>query len=145
MPERDRATLHPGAHDMFHGSLYMLDLLMPVINLKQRDAWTVHCGYEWCAATCSAVGWLAATIIAAGLAGVFKRDCAGSVGGWCERVVAEGAEDGGGGEGGSGGADLLAADAYAREEVAVAGAEGSSGPEELLRRRQAVSTATAFM
>ncbi|HEX5497466.1 MAG TPA: hypothetical protein VFX70_23150, partial [Mycobacteriales bacterium] len=69
---QDLTALHRG--EVFHPALYTLDLLVPVVSLKQRDAWAVHGGYEWWTAGYTAIGWLAASIIAAGLAGVFKRD-----------------------------------------------------------------------
>jgi hypothetical protein len=61
----------------FHAVAYTLDLLLPVANLKQRDAFMPH-GYAfWWVLGLSLTGWLLAIVVLvvlAGLGGVFKRD-----------------------------------------------------------------------
>lgn len=57
----------------FSPSRYSLDLLLPVANLHERDAF-VPCGYAaWWAFGLSLSGWLLAAVVVAGLTGVFKR------------------------------------------------------------------------
>jgi hypothetical protein len=58
----------------FHALPYTLDLLLPVANLKQRDAFIPH-GYAfWRVLGLTLTGWLLAIVVLAGLGGVFKRD-----------------------------------------------------------------------
>jgi hypothetical protein len=58
----------------FHPARYTLDLLLPVANLKQRDAFVPHGAAAWWAFGLSLAGWLLAAVVVAGLGGVFKRD-----------------------------------------------------------------------
>jgi hypothetical protein len=58
----------------FHALPYTLDLLLPVANLKQRDAF-IPDGYAfWWVLGLTLTGWLLAAVVLAGLSGVFKRD-----------------------------------------------------------------------
>jgi hypothetical protein len=58
----------------FHAVAYTLDLLLPVANLKQRDAF-IPDGYAfWWVLGLTLTGWLLAAVVLAGLSGVFKRD-----------------------------------------------------------------------
>jgi len=72
------AHLHPanGGPDQpgFNPARYTLDLLLPVANLKQRDAFVPDGGVAWWAFGLSLAGWLLAAVVVAGLTGVFKRD-----------------------------------------------------------------------
>jgi hypothetical protein len=58
----------------FNPARYTLDLLLPVANLKQRDAFVPHGYAAWWAFGLSLAGWLLAAVVVAGLSGVFKRD-----------------------------------------------------------------------
>ena len=58
----------------FNPTLYVLDLLLPVASLRQRDAWIAHGPAVWWSVSFTLVGWLLATVLVAGLAGVFRRD-----------------------------------------------------------------------
>jgi hypothetical protein len=67
------AKADPG-QPAFHAARYTLDLLLPVANLKQRDAYVPHGYATWWVFGLSLSGWLLALILVAGLSGVFKRD-----------------------------------------------------------------------
>jgi hypothetical protein len=58
----------------FNSARYTLDLLLPVANLKQRDAFVPHGYAAWWVFGLSLAGWLLAAVVVAGLTGVFKRD-----------------------------------------------------------------------
>ena len=58
----------------FNPARYTLDLLLPVANLHQRDAFVPHGYAAWWAFGLTLAGWLLAAIVVAGLTGVFKRD-----------------------------------------------------------------------
>jgi hypothetical protein len=58
----------------FNPARYTLDLLLPVANLDQRDAFVPHGYAAWWAFGLTLAGWLLAAIVVAGLTGVFKRD-----------------------------------------------------------------------
>jgi hypothetical protein len=58
----------------FHPARYTLDLLLPVANLKQRDAFVPHGYAAWWAFGLSLAGWLLAAVVVAGFTGIFKRD-----------------------------------------------------------------------
>jgi hypothetical protein len=51
-----------------------LDLLLPVANLKQRDAFVPHHYAAWWSFSLTFAGWFLAAVLVAGLSGVFKRD-----------------------------------------------------------------------
>jgi hypothetical protein len=58
----------------FNAARYTLDLLLPVANLKQRDAFIPHGNATWWVFLLTLGGWLLALVLVAGLTGVFKRD-----------------------------------------------------------------------
>ena len=58
----------------FNPARYTLDLLLPVANLHQRDAFVPYGYAAWWAFGLTLAGWLLAAIVVAGLTGVFKRD-----------------------------------------------------------------------
>jgi len=70
--------LHPaktGAEQPgFHSFRYTMDLLLPVVNFKQRDSFVAEGWAAWAAFGFTFAGWLLAAIVVAGLSGVFKRD-----------------------------------------------------------------------
>ncbi|MFI0452678.1 hypothetical protein [Actinomadura sp. 6N118] len=57
----------------FSAARYTLDLLLPVANLRQREAFVADGYAAWCAFGLSLAGWLLAAVVVAGLTGVFKR------------------------------------------------------------------------
>jgi hypothetical protein len=67
------ATVGPSQPD-FNSVRYTLDLLLPVVNFKQRDAFSAHGYTGWLSFGFIFAGWLLAAIIVAGLSGIFKRD-----------------------------------------------------------------------
>src|SRR5664280_1720459 len=58
----------------FNAARYTLDLLLPVANLRQRDAFILHGYATWWVFGLTLGGWLLALVLVAGLTGVFKRD-----------------------------------------------------------------------
>jgi hypothetical protein len=53
---------------------YATDLLLPVANFKQRDAFIASEWAVWFSCGFVFAGWLLAAVVVAGLSGVFKRD-----------------------------------------------------------------------
>jgi hypothetical protein len=75
--------LHPGSFSptstgpdqpRFHATLYTLDLLLPVADLRHRDEWIPEGPTVWWSAAFTLMGWLLATVLVGGLAGVFRSD-----------------------------------------------------------------------
>jgi hypothetical protein len=66
----------PGSPEQsaFNSFRYTMDLLLPVVNLKQRDAFVAEGWAAWASFGFTFAGWLLAAIVVAGLGGVFKRD-----------------------------------------------------------------------
>ena len=58
----------------FHSFRYTMDLLLPVVNFKQRDSFVAEGWAAWASFGFTFAGWLLAAIVVAGLSGVFKRD-----------------------------------------------------------------------
>jgi hypothetical protein len=58
----------------FNPARYTLDLLLPVANLHQREAFVPHGYAAWWAFGLTLAGWLLAAVVVVGLTGVFKRD-----------------------------------------------------------------------
>jgi hypothetical protein len=59
----------------FSAPLYTLDLLLPVVSLKQRDAWiAVSHEAQAVIAVYIALGWVIGTAVVAALAGLIRRD-----------------------------------------------------------------------
>ena len=75
---QDPNLLHPAKtgreQPEFHSFRYTADLLLPVVNFKQRDTFVSGCWAAWAAFGFTFAGWLLAAIVVAGLTGVFKRD-----------------------------------------------------------------------
>jgi disulfide bond formation protein DsbB len=51
---------------------YTVDLLLPVANFKEQDAFVADGWAAWASFGFTLAGWLLATVVVAGLAGVFK-------------------------------------------------------------------------
>ena len=78
-PDPQHAVLHPAKpgspeQPAFNSFRYTMDLLLPVVNFKQRDSFVAEGWAAWWAFGFTFVGWLLAAIVVAGLSGVFKRD-----------------------------------------------------------------------
>ena len=58
----------------FNPARYTADLLLPVVNFKQRDVFVAHGWVAWASFGFVFAGWLLALVVVAGLTGVFKRD-----------------------------------------------------------------------
>jgi hypothetical protein len=58
----------------FHPVGYALDLLVPVVNLGQRNAWTPGGWAVYWSWAMIAAGWVLTTAVVAGLTGILKRD-----------------------------------------------------------------------
>ncbi|MGZ4618700.1 MAG: hypothetical protein ACXV3F_08225 [Frankiaceae bacterium] len=58
----------------FNPARYTADLLLPVVNFKQRDDFVSHGWAAWASFGFIFAGWLLAAIVVVGLTGVFKRD-----------------------------------------------------------------------
>ena len=68
-PEHFRAGEIPA----FEPLSYTLDLILPVINLHQRDAWVAQGPAQW-GVVLTVAGWVLATAALAALTGLLKRD-----------------------------------------------------------------------
>jgi hypothetical protein len=80
---RSPDPLHPVLHSAKPGSAeqpsfnsfrYTIDLLLPVVNLKQRDSFVAEGWAAWASFGFTFAGWLLAAVVVAGLTGLFKRD-----------------------------------------------------------------------
>lgn len=58
----------------FHPPLHALDCMLPVMQLGSRAQFVAHDGYVWWEAFFAASGWFFGLVVAAGVAGVFRRD-----------------------------------------------------------------------
>jgi adhesin HecA-like repeat protein len=78
----DRAHEHhqlvlakPGeAHPSFHGAVYSLDTLLPVVDLHQQAVWIPDGWVQWWAWASILAGWVLTTAVVAALTGLLKRD-----------------------------------------------------------------------
>jgi hypothetical protein len=78
----DRAHAHhtlilakPGEiRPSYHGAIYSLDTLLPVVDLRQQAVWTPHGGVQWWASVSILAGWVLTTAVVAALTGLLKRD-----------------------------------------------------------------------
>ncbi|WP_328945145.1 oxidoreductase [Streptomyces sp. NBC_00250] len=57
----------------WNGTLYALDLLLPVINLGQDGYWRLEGIWQWVAAVLILLGWILATTVAAGATRLLSR------------------------------------------------------------------------
>ncbi len=57
----------------WNGTLYALDLLLPVINLGQDGYWRLEGAWQWVAAVLILLGWILATTVAAGATRLLSR------------------------------------------------------------------------
>lgn len=80
-PESHHAMSSLGTtHVAFHSWIYALDVLLPIVNLHQRDYFVANTGhhlgwlYEGHYAVSVVAGWLLAAALVASVAGVWKKD-----------------------------------------------------------------------
>ena len=62
-----------GAGPHFNAVIYTLDLLLPIVNLGQKNAFNPTGAEQWLSYALMAAGWILATTIAAGVARVLRR------------------------------------------------------------------------
>jgi hypothetical protein len=62
-----------GAHPHWSPPLFALDLLLPVIDLGQENAWRLSGPPQWTAALLSILGWVLATSVATGASRLLRR------------------------------------------------------------------------
>jgi hypothetical protein len=72
-PEHFRAADGPAATPDFQPLVYSLDLVLPVVNLGQSDAWIAEGPAQW-GALLTVAGWVLASVLLAVLTGLLKRD-----------------------------------------------------------------------
>lgn len=58
----------------FNPAVYTLDVLLPIVNLGQQDAWLAHGSTQWFTWALILAGWLLTTAVVLALTGVLKRD-----------------------------------------------------------------------
>lgn len=69
------SALHAAAEQPpFNPFLYTLDLLLPVINLHQNEAWNAHGPAQWFVLAFRIAGWILTTAIVLSLSGILKRE-----------------------------------------------------------------------
>jgi hypothetical protein len=64
----------PDVQPPFQPFFYTLDLLLPVVSLHVRDAWTAHGAAQGWSVIFIIVGWILATAVVLSLTGLLKRD-----------------------------------------------------------------------
>ncbi|MGW7240238.1 oxidoreductase [Streptomyces sp. NPDC054804] len=62
-----------GGHPVWDPALFVLDLLLPVIDLGQVGQWRLSGGWQWAAAAMILLGWILATTVAAGATRLLRR------------------------------------------------------------------------
>jgi hypothetical protein len=72
-PETPPAATDSGAFPHWSAPLFALDLLLPVINLGQDNAWRLEGYVQWVAAVLTMLGWILATTVAAGASRLLRR------------------------------------------------------------------------
>jgi hypothetical protein len=64
-------STHPPA---FHALAYTLDVLVPIVNLGQQNAWQPQDSALYWSWALTGAGWVLTTAVVAGLTGILKRD-----------------------------------------------------------------------
>jgi hypothetical protein len=67
-------TRTTGSRDTFHAWAYTLDLLLPIVNLRQRDPWLATGSMYWWYILLQLAGWLLAAALAAAATRLLKRE-----------------------------------------------------------------------
>ncbi|MEU9448294.1 oxidoreductase [Streptomyces sp. NPDC048277] len=65
--------MNSGGHPVWDPALFVLDLLLPVIDLGQVGQWRFSGGWQWAAAVMILLGWILATTVAAGATRLLRR------------------------------------------------------------------------
>ncbi|MER5788574.1 oxidoreductase [Streptomyces sp. NPDC001980] len=65
--------MNSGGHPAWDPALFVLDLLLPVIDLGQVGQWRLTGGWQWAAAAMILLGWILATTVAAGATRLLRR------------------------------------------------------------------------
>ncbi|MFF3983285.1 oxidoreductase [Streptomyces sp. NPDC001601] len=65
--------MNSGGHPAWDPALFVLDLLLPVIDLGQVGQWRLTGGWQWAAAVMILLGWVLATTVAAGATRLLRR------------------------------------------------------------------------
>ncbi|MEU5309777.1 oxidoreductase [Streptomyces sp. NPDC021562] len=65
--------MNPGGHPTWEPALFVLDLLLPVIDLGQAGQWRLSGGWEWASTVMILLGWILATTVAAGATRLLRR------------------------------------------------------------------------
>jgi len=68
------AAVDPNSTKEFEPVIYALDVLLPLVELGQQDAFEPRDGYRWLMYALMATGWILATTVAAGVARSVRRD-----------------------------------------------------------------------
>ena len=58
----------------FHSAMYTLDLLLPVVNLRQQEFWIPQGWLSWCVVAFILMGWALTSAVVAALTGILRRD-----------------------------------------------------------------------
>ncbi|MCC3773193.1 oxidoreductase, partial [Streptomyces sp. UNOC14_S4] len=67
------ARVKPDEGPAWNPALYALDLLVPVVDLGQGQAWRPTGAAQWVAAVLTLLGWILATTVAAGATRLLRR------------------------------------------------------------------------
>ena len=54
--------------------LYTADLLVPIVDFGNKSRWYMHGADKWVATGITAMGWILATTIAAGVSRILRRN-----------------------------------------------------------------------
>jgi hypothetical protein len=69
----EHISLRPNSSGVFNEYIYTLDLLLPVVNLRQRDLFVVDGWATWWVFGLTLIGWFMAAVVVAGLTGLLRR------------------------------------------------------------------------
>lgn len=67
------AALDPAQHPHYQPVLYAADLVIPIVDLGQAGIWAPIGAAQWVAAALTALGWILATAVVAGITRVLTR------------------------------------------------------------------------
>ena len=66
--------IDPEDQPIFHGTLFALDTLLPIVNVGQDGHWRTGGASQWIEAALTLIGWVLASTVTAGAARVLKRN-----------------------------------------------------------------------
>jgi hypothetical protein len=73
-PQAMTPTKPPNELPAFQPAVYAADVLLPIVDLRQQDAWLPHGFALWWSWVSILVGWILTTAVVAALTGILKRD-----------------------------------------------------------------------